>query len=66
MSFQNYDSFQGQPGQQDPGAGAPPQQDTGMGGTMPDPTGQQYPGGNGGDPGSAGGQPGPDNKTTLW
>lgn len=65
MSFQNYDGFQGQPGQQDPSGGAPPQQDTSMSGGMPDP-GQQYQGGNSGDPGSAGGQQGADSKTTLW
>ena len=66
MSFQNYDGFQGQPGQQDPTGGVPPQQDAGMGGGMSDPVGQQYSGGNGVDPGSAGGQQGGESKTTLW
>ncbi|KAI4171999.1 MAG: hypothetical protein LQ343_003908 [Gyalolechia ehrenbergii] len=70
MSTQNYDSFQGQYGSQDAGAagaGAPPQQDTAMGGQLPDNPQGQFQGGNGGDPGSAGGQPqGADQKTTLW
>ena len=69
MSFQNYEGFQGQPGQQDASgvpAGAPPQQDAAMSGQMPESAGQ-FQGGNGGDPGSAGGQqPGGDAKTTLW
>lgn len=69
MSFQ-YDSFQNQQGQQD-GSGArpgPPQeQDAAMGGQMPDNSAAQFQGGNGGDPGSAGGQQqGGDAKTTLW
>ena len=69
MSFQNYEGFQNQPGQQDAsGAAAGPstQQDAPMGGQMPDNSGQ-FQGGNGGDPGSIGGQPpGGDAKTTLW
>ena len=69
MSFQNYDSFQNQQGQQDTGGaglGGPPQQDPAMGGQMPENAGQQFQGGNGGDPGSAGSQQGGDTKTTLW
>lgn len=69
MSFP-YDSFQNQPGQQDgSGArpGAPQEQDAAMGGQMPDNAAAQFQGGNGGDPGSAGGQQqGGDAKTTLW
>ncbi len=69
MSFPNYEGFQnpqGQPDASGAGAGAPPQQDTPMGNQMQDNTGQ-FQGGNGGDPGSAGGQqPGGDAKTTLW
>ena len=68
MSFQNYD-FQNQQGQQEAGAagpGAPAQQDQAMGGQMSDTAGQQFQGGNGAEPGSAGGQPGGDAKTTLW
>lgn len=69
MSF-SYDSFQNQQGQQD-GSGArpgvPQEQDTTMGGQMPDNSAAQFQTGNGGDPGSAGGQqPGGDAKTTLW
>lgn len=69
MSFQ-YDAYQNQQGQPD-GSGArpgPPQeQDAAMGGQMPDNTAGQFQGGNGGDPGSAGGQQqGTDAKTTLW
>lgn len=69
MSFQNFESFQNQPGQQEAsgaGPGGPQQQDSAMGGQMPDSAGQQFQGGNGGDPGSAGGQQGGDAKTTLW
>lgn len=70
MSFENYSSFQNQQGQQDAGgagSGAPQQQDTTMGGQLPDNPAAQFQGGNGGDPGSAGGQqPGGDAKTTLW
>lgn len=70
MSAQNYESFQGQYGGQDAstaGAGPPPQQDTAMGGQLPENPQGQFPGGNGGDPGSAGGQAqGVDQKTTLW
>lgn len=69
MSFQNFETFQNQPGQQDAsgaGPGGPQQQDSAMGGQMPDSAGQQFQGGNGGDPGSAGGQQGGDAKTTLW
>ena len=69
MSFPNYDSFN-QAGQQDAsGAGpaAPPQQDSAMGGQVPDSSQGQFQAGNGGDPGSAGGQQqGGDAKTTLW
>ncbi len=68
MSFQNYD-FQNQPGQQEGaavGPGAPAPQDQAMGGQMPDTGGQQFQGGNGGDPGAAGGPQGGDAKTTLW
>ena len=69
MSFQNYEGFQNQPGQQDASgatAGPSAQQDAPMGGQMPD-NGGQFQGGNSGDPGSAGGQqPGSDAKTTLW
>lgn len=70
MSTQNYDSFQGQYPGQDAGAaggGAPPQQDTAMSGQLPENPQGQFQGGDGGDPGSAGGQPqGADQKTTLW
>lgn len=70
MSFENYGSFQNQQGQQDAsgaGPGAPQQQDATMGGQLPDNSAAQFQGGNGGDPGSAGGQqPGGDAKTTLW
>lgn len=69
MSFQNYDSFQNQPGQQEAGSAGPggqQPQDTAMGGQMPENAGQQFQGGNGGDPGSAGGPQGGDAKTTLW
>lgn len=69
MSFENYSAFQ-QQGQQDAGGagpGVPQQQDTTMGGQLPDNSAAQFQGGNGGDPGSAGGQqPGGDAKTTLW
>lgn len=67
MSFQNYE-FQNQPGQQEAGSAGPggqQQQDTAMGGQMPENAGQQFQGGNGGDPGSAGGPQGGE-KTTLW
>lgn len=69
MSFQNYDNFpqQGQQGDGGAGPGGPPQQDTNMGGQMPPNSAGGYQGGNGGDPGSAGGQSqGGDAKTTLW
>ena len=69
MSFQNYDNFpqQGQQGDGGAGPGGPPQQDQNMGGQMPPNSGGGFQGGNGGDPGSAGGQPqGGDAKTTLW
>lgn len=69
MSFQ-YDTFQNQQGQQDgsgPRPGPPQEQDTAMGGQLPDNSGAQFQGGNGGDPNSAGGQQqGGDAKTTLW
>ena len=70
MSFQNYD-FQNQQGQQEgagAGPGVPAQQEQAMGGQMPmpDTAGQQFQGGNGGEPGPAGGQQGGDAKTTLW
>ena len=65
MSFQNYDSFQ-QQGQPDAGGpGGPQQQDTAMGGQAPDASQQQFQAGQM-DPGSAGGQPGSESKTTLW
>ena len=44
MSFQNYDPFQNQPGQQDPGSvgpGGQQPQDTAMGDQMPENAGQQ-------------------------
>ncbi|KAL8950657.1 MAG: hypothetical protein Q9222_003316 [Ikaeria aurantiellina] len=70
MAAQPFDGFQGQYGSQDAGgaaAGAPPQQDPAMGGQLPENPQGQFQGGNGGDPGSAGGQPqGSDAKTTLW
>ena len=69
MSFQNYDNFpqQGQQGDGGAGPGGPPQQDQTMGGQMPPNPAGGFQGGNGGDPGSAGGQPqGGDAKTTLW
>lgn len=72
MSFQNYDNFQGQQASEEataPGApGAPgvqPQQ-----GQMSQPiesaAGGQFPGGNMGGPGPAGGEQSADSKTTLW
>ena len=69
MSFQNYDSFpqQGQQGDVGAGPGGPPQQDQNMGGQIPPNSAGGFQGGNGGDPGSAGGQAqGGDAKTTLW
>ena len=69
MSFQPYDSFQAQQGQPDAGGagpGAPQQQDSAMGGQNPDNSTAGFQGGNVGEPGSAGGQPGGDAKTTLW
>ena len=70
MSFQNYDSFQNQQGQQDAGGagpGVPQQQDASMGGQHQDNSPGPFQGGNPGDPGSAGGQQqGGDAKTTLW
>lgn len=70
MSFQNYENFSNQQGQQDAGAagpGVPQQQDVTMVGQMPDNPAAQYQTGNGGDLGSAGGpQQGGDAKTTLW
>ena len=69
MSFQNYEPFQGQPGQQDAvGAvpGVPQQQENTMGGQQMDNSPVPFQGGNVGEPGSAGGQPGGDAKTTLW
>lgn len=70
MSFQNYENFPNQQGQQDAGAagsGAPQQQDVTMAGQMPDNSAGQFQGGNGGDLGSVGGpQQGGDAKTTLW
>lgn len=69
MSF-SYESFQAQQPQQDGSGsrpGAPPEQDATMGGQIPDSSVQQFQGGNGGDPVSAGGQrEGGDAKTTLW
>ena len=68
MSFQNYDNFQAQQGQSDAGGAGQgvPQQDTQMGGQNPEGQQAQFQGGNVGEPGSAGGQPGGDAKTTLW
>ena len=69
MSFQTYDNFpqQGQQGDGGAGPGGPPQQDPNMGGQMPPNSTGGFQGGNGGDPGSAGGQSqGGDAKTTLW
>lgn len=69
MSFQTYDSFQAQQGQPDAGGagpGVPQQQDSAMGGQNPDNSPAGFQGGNVGEPGSAGGQPGGDAKTTLW
>lgn len=70
MSFQNYDSFNNQQGQQDAGGagpGAPQQQDTAMVGQHPDNSQAQFQAGNSGDPGAAGGpQQGGEAKTTLW
>ena len=69
MSFQNYDSFQGQPGQQDPGnagPGVPQQQENPMGSQQMDNSPVPFQGGNIGEPGSAGGHQGGDAKTTLW
>lgn len=69
MSF-SYETFQAQQPQQDGSGsrpGAPPEQDATMGGQIPDNSVQQFQGGNGGDPVSAGGQrEGGDAKTTLW
>lgn len=68
MSFQNYDSFQTQPGQQDGGNAGPgvPQQENPMGGQQLENSAVPFQGGNAGEPGSAGGQQGGDAKTTLW
>ena len=69
MSFQNYDNFpqQGQQGDVGAGPGGPQQQDQNMGGQIPPNSAGGFQGGNGGDPGSAGGQAqGGDAKTTLW
>lgn len=69
MSFQNYDNFpqQGQQGDVGAGPSGPQQQDQNMGGQMPPNSAGGFQGGNGADPGSAGGQPqGGDAKTTLW
>ena len=69
MSFQNYDSFQGQtpadPAGAPGGAGAPAQQPD-MGQPIESAAGG-FPGGNMGAPGVAGAeQAGTDAKTTLW
>ncbi|KAI9871568.1 MAG: hypothetical protein M1830_002736 [Pleopsidium flavum] len=70
MSFQNYESFNNQQGQQEAGGagpGAPQQQDTPMVGQHPDNSQAQFQAGNPGDPGVAGGpQQGGEAKTTLW
>ena len=69
MSFQNYDSFQNQQGQQEAGGAGPgpqQQQDSSMGGQIPENTVQQFQPGSAGDPSSAGSQQGGDAKTTLW
>lgn len=71
MSFQNYENFPGQQGQQD-GAGAgpggpPPQDPSQMTGQMMGGEAGQFQGGNGAPPPTAGGQPQEgDQKTTLW
>lgn len=69
MSFQNYDTFNqaGQPDASGGGPAAPAQQDPAMGSQVAENAPGQFPAGNGGDPGSAGGQQqGGDAKTTLW
>lgn len=69
MSFQAYDAFPNQGGPQDgtgAGQGVPQQQDSAMGGQQMDNTSAPFQGGPVGEPGSAGGQPGGDAKTTLW
>ena len=68
MSFQTYEPFQNPPGQQDGGNAGPgvPQQENPMGVQQMDTSAVPFQGGNGGEPGSAGGQPGGDAKTTLW
>ncbi|MCJ1476349.1 hypothetical protein MMC13_005015 [Lambiella insularis] len=69
MSFQNYEQFQGQSVPQDPGSagpGVPQQQENSMGNQQMDNSPVPFPGGNVGEPGSAGGQQGGDAKTTLW
>jgi hypothetical protein len=69
MSFPNYEAFQNQAGQQEApgvGNGAPPQQDNPMNAQQMDTSVAPFQGGNPGNPGSAGGQPSDDMKTTLW
>lgn len=65
MSFQSYDTFQGQQGGEDTGTpgGAGVQQQQGMGQPI-ESTAGQYQGGNMG--GAPGGPQGSDSKTTLW
>ena len=69
MSFQNYDSFQGQQPTEEgnaPGAGGAQQQQPQMGQPIESAAGQ-FQGQNMGVPGSAGAdQQGGDSKTTLW
>ena len=69
MSFQNYDSFQGQQPTEEgnaPGAGGAQQQQPQMGQPIESAAGQ-FQGQNMGAPGSAGAdQQGGDSKTTLW
>lgn len=69
MSFQNYDTFNqaGQPDASGGGPAAPAQQDPALAPQVSENAPGQFPAGNGGDPGSAGGQQqGGDAKTTLW
>jgi hypothetical protein len=70
MSFQNYDSFQGQgqpteEGGAPSGASAQQQQQPQMGQPIEN-SQAQFQGGNMGAPGSAGGEQSGDSKTTLW
>ena len=71
MSYQGYENYPGQQGQQDPGAagpGGPPQQDPSqMGAQMMGGEGAQFPPANNGQaPASAGPPQDGEQKTTLW